>query len=179
MIELTSQAACTALVGRVSELHGSKFKVNSRLRRRVLDLARVNAEVLPIELAAGTEEGIWRPDLASVFGLYVVYLAVSAQDNDVTINLKDACDQLKLIKYDYAYGFLVALRTANLILFRSDFSTFWSFDYIHPVLRHRLRESIAERIDTVIRDEGIDDGDRSAFDGELRRIDDYLRRVGD
>lgn len=116
----------------------------------------------------------WDPELASVSGLVIVYLAWLASEKDITIDLKKACEQLQSVDYLYAYGFLVALRAVNVVLFRSDFETAWHFYYVNPWLLKNFKGDIRGRIKQMLQHEGEDESFATLFEADVRRIEDYI-----
>jgi hypothetical protein len=117
---------------------------------------------------------IWDVDLASVNGLLLIYMAALAKQKRVTILFKELLDRLNMIDYNYAYGFLVALRTAKLIIFRSDWKTYWGFDYVHPSLTKDLKRNFKHRVEKLLKDEGMESGEFAHYEADMRAIEDYI-----
>jgi hypothetical protein len=150
-----------------------------RLHTSSNDLAQ-SPRALPIgEVVERNREYLWDVDLSSVNGLILVHMASLARERDVAVDLKELSDRLKCVDYLYAYGFLVALRTAKLVLFRSDFKTFWRFDYDHPALTRDIKGDLRKRIEQMLRDEGLSAGHGSPFEGDIRVVEDYIEELAE
>ncbi len=117
---------------------------------------------------------IWDVDLASVNGMLLIYMAALAKQKRVAILVEELLDRLNMIDYSYAYGFLVALRAAKLIVFSSDWKRFWEFDYVHPALTKNLKQNIRRRIERLLQDEGLEPGEFAYFEANMRIIEDYI-----
>lgn len=157
-------AICEAL-----ELEWTEITGLSRSSYHASDTEQ-KSDVLP-------DENFWDADLSSVNGLILIYTALLAREKVVAVDLKELCNQLYCNDYDYSNGFLVALRAAKLVYFRSDFKTFWRFDYIHPALKKDIKGDLKRRIKQAIIDEELSAGDASPFEGDIRVVEDYIEEL--
>jgi hypothetical protein len=117
---------------------------------------------------------LWDSDLASVNGLLVVYMAALSKQKRVAIIPKDIFDRLRMVTYEYAYGFLVALRAARLLEYRTDWKTYWAFDYVHPALTKDFKASLRRRVQRLLADEKLEPGEFSFYEADMRMIEDYV-----
>jgi hypothetical protein len=126
--------------------------------RGIDDLIKDLAQLVPARKDAGptpsarsvaeyNRDVLWDMDLASVNGLLLIYLALLAKQKRVSILPQELTDRGAVFTDDYAMGFLVGLRAAKMMLIRTDWETFWVFDYIHPALTKDLKATIMRRVE--------------------------------
>jgi hypothetical protein len=177
--ELTLQGKLTGWVkgDRVAKTTLSLQEDLSSLRNVVGELESKNQQLeaeLRLEKNRPDREVYWDADLASVHGLILIYMAWLAIDRNVNVNLRELMDRLKWDDYNYAYGFLVALRTAKLIVFTSDFKEHWSFLYLHPALTKDFKNDFDRRIKQLLEAEGIEKGDAAVYERDMKVIKEYI-----
>lgn len=117
----------------------------------------------------------WDPQLCSINGFLIIYIAWLAKEFDVAIDLKEVIARLATVDYLYAYGFLVALRAAQLVVFRTDYKTTWRFNYVNPLLVKSIKADIEGRYEQAMADEDLPIFSSDPYDADLRVIEDYIR----
>ncbi|MDQ3838413.1 MAG: DUF4062 domain-containing protein, partial [Thermoproteota archaeon] len=159
--ELTLQENLTGWIrGDMARTVMSLQEQISSLRNMLTELESKNRQLEEeLRLEQVEREVYWDTDLSSVHGLMLIYMAWLAIDRDVTLNLKELNDRLKWNDYRYSYGFLVALRTAKLIVFTSNFEDSWHFLYLHPALTNDFKNNLDRRIKQILEENGLPEGE--------------------
>lgn len=125
-------------------------------------------------VAEYNRDTLWDSDLASVNGLLVVYMAALSKQKRVAIIPEEVFERLRMVTYDYTYGFLVALRAARLVDYRTDWKSYWAFDYVHPALTKDFKASLRRRVQQLLVDEKMEPGQFSFYEADMRTIEDYI-----
>jgi hypothetical protein len=107
-------------------------------------------------------------DGTSILGLFALFICAVAYTNKAPFKLSEICESLKLTRYDYAFGFLVAVRAAGLVNI-TDHKYIWNVVGVNERLLNGLRSELVERIKTA-KTEGL----KTAIETEIGLIEDFF-----
>lgn len=105
---------------------------------------------------------------SSTSGLKVAYLFGLSHSKSHPVNLKEACNSIDSLTYDYAHGFAVATVGVGLFDYNQNDDVFTTFSY-NPNLFKAVEDELK------VRREHTEDEFKASFDADIKAIQNYFK----
>ncbi|MEJ2657118.1 MAG: hypothetical protein P8012_07960 [Desulfobacterales bacterium] len=111
------------------------------------------------------------PSRSSLGGILIIYTCLQALKTKKPFLLKNITDKTPYLSYEYAFGFLEAMRSFGIISYKSDKDLF-SVESINELIVKKLSEEMDRKIEAVAED---DEGFKQNIKKEIGLIEAYFQ----